>query len=161
MLFCMLQTHTEIGSQPIEGRRRFATGLGWVVLWGLEILFEGRRESVLKINGSPNHSTLPSQTGFFFASYSALNASNHRLYCESMSSETLGLRSSKICRKSAIVNARGFASLSVALPDSKNSPIKLNWADWQTSRMSLPEKPSARRANSGKSTSSAICRLLE
>ena len=69
----------------------------------------------------------------------------------SISSETDGLRSSKIWRKSAIVRARGLASLSVALPDSKNSPISFSWADWQTSRMSLPLKPSASRASSARS----------
>ncbi len=47
----------------------------------------------------------------------------------------------------------GFAALSIACPDSKNSPISDNCADWHTSRMSLPEKPSDNRANSSKSTS--------
>ena len=129
--------------------------MGWFWFVGFGDLFEGRRERELKINCSPNLSTQPIFLVFVFAlqDYSALKASNHLLYCDSMSSETLGLRSSKICWKSAIVNARGFASLSIALPDSKNSPIRLSCADWQTSRMSLPEKPSEIRANSRKSTS--------
>ena len=47
-------------------------------------------------------------------SYRALNASNHRLYAVSISNETLGLRSSRICRKSTIVSMRGLASLFIA-----------------------------------------------
>src|SRR5208337_4633614 len=98
---------------------------------------------------------------FYPPYYKALKASNHLLYIDNISKETLGLRSSKIWRKSAIVKDLGLASLSIALPDSKNSPIRLSWADWQTSRISLPEKPSESRANSCKSTSASICRLLE
>ena len=123
----------------------------------------GRRESVQKYNFSkPFHPTHCFWFLFFaLHDYKALKASNHLLYIDNMSKETLGLRSSKIWRKSAIVNALGFASLSIALPDSKNSPMSLSWADWQTSRMSLPEKPSESRANSCRSTSVSTCRLLE
>src|SRR4030043_243754 len=127
-------------------------------LWGLEIFIEGGEGRACKkeIFSKPFHPTFYS---FQFSPpfYRALKASNQRLYSDSMSSETLGFRSSSICLKSLIVKNRGLASLSAALPDSKNSPIRLNCADWHTSRISLPLKPSLRRASSWRSTSDAIC----
>lgn len=54
---------------------------------------------------------------------------------------------------------RGLASLSVAFPDSKNSPMSLSCTDWHTSRMSLPLKPSASLASSDSSTSGAMLRF--
>jgi hypothetical protein len=78
----------------------------WLV--GLGDIMRGRRESVLK-SVSPNLST---QLVFqFFVSlllaYRALKASNHLLYIDNMSSETLGFRSSNICLKSPIVKDLG------------------------------------------------------
>ena len=43
--------------------------------------------------------------------------------------DTLGFLSSSICLKSSIVNGRGLALLSLALPDSKNSPMSFSCAD--------------------------------
>jgi hypothetical protein len=110
-----------------HGRKKQKTGC-WVV--GLGDNLRGRRESVLK-SDSPNLSTQPVFTVLAFPlhSYKALKASNHLLYSDSISNETLGFRSSSICLKSLIVIASGFASLSIALPDSKNSPISFNCAD--------------------------------
>jgi hypothetical protein len=101
---------------------------GWFV--GLGDNLRGRRESVLK-NDSPNLSTQPVFTvpAFSPPRYKALKASNHLLYNDNISNETLGFRSSNICLKSLIVIASGLASLSIALPDSKNSPISFNCAD--------------------------------
>jgi PAS domain S-box-containing protein len=101
----------------------------WLV--GLGDNLRGRRESVLK-NDSPNLSTQRVFHGFLHfpsISYKALKASNHLLYSDSISNETLGFRSSRICLKSPIVINLGLASLSIALPDSKNSPISFNCAD--------------------------------
>jgi hypothetical protein len=100
----------------------------WLV--GLGDNLRGRRESVQKIilqTFPPN----PLFTVFLVSPpfYNALKASNHLLYSDSISNETLGFRASSICLKSLIVIDLGFASLSIALPDSKNSPISFNCAD--------------------------------
>jgi hypothetical protein len=78
----------------------------WVV--GLGDNLRGRRESVLK-SKSPNLSTQPGLHSSAFSPpyYKALKASNHLLYIDNMSSETLGFRSSNICLKSPIVKDLG------------------------------------------------------
>ena len=60
--------------------------------------FEGGEGRACKNIISPNLSTQPVVSVLFFAlhDYKALKASNHLLYAVNMSSETLGLRSSKI-----------------------------------------------------------------
>lgn len=97
----------------------------WVVGFGDSLRGEkGERKKLMF--SKPFH---PTHLWFLFfcpPSYKALKASNHLLYIDNMSNETLGLRSSSIWRKSAIVNALGLASLSIALPDSKNSPMRLS-----------------------------------
>ena len=88
-----------------ENRRKKESGLLFV---GFGDNLRGRRESVLK-SDSPNLSTQPVFTVLRFPlhSYKALKASNHLLYSDSISNETLGFRSSSICLKSPIVIDRG------------------------------------------------------
>jgi hypothetical protein len=123
------QTAEDTTTKSYRKRKQKRTAGCWLV--GLGDNLRGRRESVLK-SVSPNLSTQPvfqvSCVALLLA-YRALKASNHLLYNDSMSSETLGFRSSSIWRKSPIVMNLGLASLSMALPDSKNSPINFNCAD--------------------------------
>ena len=95
---------------------------------GLGVNLRGEKGERAK-KDSPNLSTQPGLTVsclFRLLDYRALKASNHLLYSDSISNETLGFRASNIFLKSPIVIHLGLAALSIALPDSKNSPIRFN-----------------------------------
>jgi hypothetical protein len=109
----------------LTGTQKTGNAGCWLV--GLGDNLRGRRESVLKsVFSKPFHPARFQFLRFPLHSYKALKASNHLLYSDSISNETLGFRSSSICLKSPIVIDLGLASLSIALPDSKNSPISFN-----------------------------------
>ena len=98
---------------------------------GFGVVEGGRRESVQKGEGLQ---TFPPNPVLVFSFspiivYSALKASNHLVYRVIISTDTLGLRASNMPLKSFMVNALGFASLSLAFPDSKNSPMSESCAD--------------------------------
>jgi hypothetical protein len=123
------QTAKDTTTKSYRKRKQKITAGCWLV--GLGDNLRGRRESVLKsVFSKPFHPTRFSVSVLsLLLAYRALKASNHLLYNDSMSNETLGFRASRICRKSPIVINLGLASLSIALPDSKNSPINFNCAD--------------------------------
>ena len=117
----MLKTRTYLGpnsyslQKPIGGlqqtkqqtaenrrRRKKETTGCWLV--GLGDYLRGRRESVLKSDFSkPFHPTRLPSFVFFPPFYKALKASNHLLYSDNISNETLGFRASNMCLKSLIV----------------------------------------------------------
>jgi hypothetical protein len=100
------QTAEDKTDKTCNRRKKTGNTGCWVV--GLGDNLRGRRESVLKsVFSKPFHPTRFSVFAFSPPCYKALKASNHLLYSDSISSETLGFRASSIFLKSLIVMDRG------------------------------------------------------